>query len=492
MQILKDRKRLEIKDMFNTSNDLIKYIGNTNDKINTKSEIIIKSINKLYNKMINDEGVIKFSRFSRWYPKELGFKKKNVLQLDFWLERGWSGIYGKNRITDIMIERANKAKETKNVLKNKIVINGIEKYKYKMVEFESEIRPHCNCCGYELILKKVNINNKKTEYFFQIESCSNNKCISHEMNKTGKYKAYLPKDVSENKLKELNEIINKSNRLCIDYWVSKGLNVDEAKYEISKIQSSNSKLVKNRFVPSKENLKEIGFSDEEIREICLTPTSIKFWLNKGFTIDEAKIKISENQSNAVKYVDYEKRLLPSNIEYWVERGYNYEQSRLKVSEHQTTFSRDICIDKYGNEEGIKRFIERQNKWLSNYTRNNFSKISQELFWGIIETGELINDEVYFATYKNGDLDNSGTNNEYRLKLNYSFILPDFFVKNKNKIIEFDATYYHRPTPENLLRESIRDTNIIESGYEVFHVSEFDYKNNKQKVIDKCLEFLNKK
>ena len=492
MQILKDRKRQEIKDVFNTSNDLIKYVGDMNDKINTQSEMIIESINKLYDKMINDEGVIKFSRFSRWYPKELGFKKKNVLQLDFWLERGWSEIDGKNRISDIMVERVNKTKETKNKLKNEIVINGIEKYKYKMVEFESEIRPHCNCCGYELTLKKVNINNKKSEYFFKIESCSNNKCISHEMVKTEKYQAYLPKDVSENKLKELNEIINKSNRLCVDYWVNKGLNIDEAKYEISKIQSSNSKLVKNRFVPSKGNLKEIGFSDEEIREICLTPTSIKFWLNKGFTIDEAKIKISENQSNAAKYVDYEKRLLPSNIEYWVERGYNYKQSKLKVSEHQTTFSRDICIDKHGDEEGIKRFIERQNKWLSNYTRNNFSKISQELFWGIMETGGLINDEVYFATYKNGDLDDSGTNNEYRLKLNYSFILPDFFVKNKNKIIEFDGTYYHRPTPENLLRESIRDTNIIESGYEVFHVSECDYKNNKQKVIDKCLEFLNKK
>jgi very-short-patch-repair endonuclease len=76
-------------------------------------------------------------------------------------------------------------------------------------------------------------------------------------------------------------------------------------------------------------------------------------------------------------------------------------------------------------------------------------------------------------------------------LNTSFILPDFFVKNKGKIIEFDGTYYHRPTPENLLRESIRDRNIINSGYKVLHISESEYKKDKQSVLYKCLDFLDK-
>jgi hypothetical protein len=60
------------------------------------------------------------------------------------------------------------------------------------------------------------------------------------------------------------------------------------------------------------------------------------------------------------------------------------------------------------------------------------------------------------------------------------------------VIEFDGTYYHRSTPENSLREEKRDKMILESGYQVLHVSEYDYKNDKQKIIDKCVAFLNKK
>lgn len=491
MLILKDRKRQEIKDVFPTVNDLISYVGSENDKININNRVIIESFNSLYNRMVNDEGVIKFSRFSRWYPKELGFKKKNILQEEFWLERGWSKEETKNFISTIMVERVNKSNKTKEERKNTININGLEKYKYKTVEFESEQQPICKCCGSKLSLVKVNIQNKVDNYFYSIEGCSNDDCETYNMSKTNKYKSYLPTNIANNKLNELSKIINESNRLCVDYWVNKGLKLDEANIEISKIQRENSKQVRNRFIVSKDNLKKRGFSEDEIRKICLTPSSIEFWVNKGYSKDEAKLMVLENQSNASQHVDYGKRLLPSNIEYWVGKGYNYTQAKKRVSEHQRTFSKEICIDKYGEEEGLKRFNERQEKWLRNYTRNSYSKISQELFWGLIESNKLEDNEIYFATYQHGILDNSGKNHEYRLKLNQSFILPDFFVKDLNKIIEFDGTYYHRPTPENLLRESNRDKNIIQSGYEVLHVSESDYKKDKQKVINKCIEFLSK-
>lgn len=72
------------------------------------------------------------------------------------------------------------------------------------------------------------------------------------------------------------------------------------------------------------------------------------------------------------------------------------------------------------------------------------------------------------------------------------ILPDFIGLANRKIIEFDGTYYHRLTPENSLREEKRDKMIIESGYEVLHISEYGYKNDKQEIIDKCVAFLNKK
>jgi hypothetical protein len=240
-------------------------------------------------------------------------------------------------------------------------------------------------------------------------------------------------------------------------------------------------------------LKEKGYSDEDIKRICLTPTNSEFWVNKGFSENEAKNIISKNQTEAAKQVDFEKRLIPSNIEYWVEKGFNYQQAKLKITERQTTFSLDICVQKYGEEDGLKRFNERQIKWLTNYKRTNFSKISQTLFWCILETEPTIkNDNIFFATYNKGNVDDSGKNNEYRLSLLNGVILPDFIDLANRKIIEFDGTYYHRLTPENSLREEKRDKMIIESGYEVLHISEYDYKNDKQEIINKCVAFLNEK
>jgi hypothetical protein len=290
-----------------------------------------------------------------------------------------------------------------------------------------------------------------------------------------------------------NKELKQRNRLCEEYWINKGYTKEEAINEISKQQQKSSKCVKTYHGKSKKMLKEKGYSDEDIKRICLTPTNSEFWVNRGYSENEAKDIISKNQTEAAKQVDFEKRLIPSNIEYWVEKGFNYQQAKLKVTERQTTFSLKICLQKYGEEDGLKRFNERQIKWLTNYKRTNFSKISQTLFWGILETEPTIkNDNIFFATYNKGNVDDSGKNNEYRLSLLNGVILPDFIDLANRKIIEFDGTYYHRLTPENSLREEKRDKMIIESGYEVLHISEYDYKNNKQEIINKCIAFLNKK
>ncbi len=294
-------------------------------------------------------------------------------------------------------------------------------------------------------------------------------------------------------LDKRNKELKQRNRLCEEYWINKGYTKEEAINEISKQQQKSSKCVKTYHGKSKQMLADKGYSEEDIKRICLTPTNSKFWVNKGYSENDSKDIISKNQIVAAKQVDFEKRLIPSNIEYWVEKGFNYEQSKKLVSERQRTFSLEICIKKYGEEDGLKRFNDRQIKWLSNYKKNNFSKISQKLFWDILETEPKIkNKNIHFATYDNGVMDNSGKNNEHRLVLMNGVILPDFIDLDLKRMIEFDGTYYHRNTPENSLREEKRDKMIIESGYEVLHVSEYEYKQNKQEILNKCIAFLNKK
>jgi len=152
----------------------------------------------------------------------------------------------------------------------------------------------------------------------------------------------------------------------------------------------------------------------------------------------------------------------------------------------------ILLKKYGEIDGLIRFNERQVKWLKNYKKSNFSKVSQDLFWEILKVNpSIMVNEIYFATYVNGNLDDSGKNNEFRLKLTERVILPDFIDLTNKKIIEFDGTYYHRLNPENYLRELKRDEMIIKSGYEILHISEKDYYSNKEDIIYKCVNFLNK-
>lgn len=182
--------------------------------------------------------------------------------------------------------------------------------------------------------------------------------------------------------------------------------------------------------------------------------------------------------------------------YWINKGYTEDQAREQLRERQQTFSLEKCIGKYGDAEGEKVWIDRQVKWIDSIKKtrkNGFSKISQILFWEIYHNIKQKKD-IHFAELDiNKEKDTSGKNNEYRLKLNNRVILPDFLDINKKKIIEFDGTYWHGEKiikNSNKLRDSERDKLAIENGFLVFRVKEEEYRKNPSKVLQECLEFLN--
>ena len=186
----------------------------------------------------------------------------------------------------------------------------------------------------------------------------------------------------------------------------------------------------------------------------------------------------------------DKSLLPQNKEYWIKKGYSEKEAKQKVKERQTTFSKEICIEKYGEEEGLKKFKERQYKWINNFPKQNYSMVSQELFWEIYKDIKNKFDDIYFATIENGEKCEN-KNKEYRLKTENTTRSLDFYIHKINKCIEFDGTYWHGEEGKgNKLRDKLRDDEIIKCGIEVFHVKEKDYKDEPSKVIKECLEFLN--
>jgi hypothetical protein len=228
-------------------------------------------------------------------------------------------------------------------------------------------------------------------------------------------------------------------------------------------------------------------TEEERKSI--SPFSPNFYLIKDPNLSlieattMAKNKLSENA--VISWV---------KEEYWMKRGHTQEESRKIISKKQSTFSLEKCIEKYGEEEGRNRWVDRQEKWSKSYKKTNYSKKSQELFSTLYPIIKNKYKNIYFATLdENKEIMDTGKNYEYRLKLKNRLIIPDFYIKDNNKIIEFDGIYWHdytrRNKPENAKREEDKDKELIDSGYSILRINEREWEDNPLGVISKCIDFI---
>jgi len=200
---------------------------------------------------------------------------------------------------------------------------------------------------------------------------------------------------------------------------------------------------------------------------------------------ENHLQKNKNQSN---FVRENKEKFKNNIEYWLAQTDGNIEEATKL--HKKSQTRDLAffVGKYGEIEGTHRHATKIQKWITSFKKCNFSKISQSLFVEIIKNISQL-ENIYFATYNRQDMEKY-SNKEYILRVKNTYIRPDFICLTRKKIIEFDDTYWHSAARANPLREQMRDAKIKEAGYLVLHISENEYNQNKQQVIDKCLHFLN--
>ncbi len=296
------------------------------------------------------------------------------------------------------------------------------------------------------------------------------------------------------RLKKMGVIIPKGSPYSKQYWLERGLEENKIENHIRKLR----------------------------------PVNIEYWLNKGYSKEEAILQIEGQklvslrgcvarfgEEEGVKiWKERENKRSEAgkkgstNLQYWLNKGYSEQEAIIKRKEKQTTFSLDICIQKYGEEEGKKRFTERQNKWNKSLSTGGklkigYSKISQELFYKLLENyGVYDRDEVYFATH----------NKEYRLQKEDGGIwLYDFTDLKNKKIIEFNGDMYHgnpnkykaddypHPFRKNITAQDMWDKDkqkkllAEQNGFEVLVIWDSEYRwGVKEKIINKCIAFLNKK
>jgi very-short-patch-repair endonuclease len=237
-------------------------------------------------------------------------------------------------------------------------------------------------------------------------------------------------------------------------------------------------------------------------------------MKKGYSEDESKLKTQEvmseiHEKTFKKFKDNPEKYKSkntTNIEYYVKKGHTEEESKKLLSKRQSTFSKDICIEKYGEEDGLVVWLDRQTKWQKTLSKNGnikggYSKISQKLFFSIISNykkKEL--DYVFFWT----------KNSEYFLRSDKSIYLYDYVDLKRKKIIEYNGDQYHAnpsiyksddtPHPYNkgkgFTSKDIwaKDENkrllAIENGFDLITIWESEYKKNPQQTLEKCIRFIN--
>ena len=252
--------------------------------------------------------------------------------------------------------------------------------------------------------------------------------------------------------------------------------------------------------------------DEECRAGRRSPWSMNYIGYDGLSDDEKHKRISTLGAQ-VQDTKNKNHNNPLRIDFYIARGYSEDEAKQILAERQCTFSLEKCIEKYGVEEGHNIFNARQEKWQNTLKSKplaeqqrilkakvksianicGYSKISQELFNMIYEQIKDQYVEIYYATHKQ-DNENSNKNFEYEVLLEdeiHRYFL-DFYVKDNNKVIEFDGDYWHGKVG-NKERETAREAHLNRLGFvNILHVKECDFQNNPQQTLEKCLNFIRSK
>lgn len=303
------------------------------------------------------------------------------------------------------------------------------------------------------------------------------------------------------------------------YWTSRGWSHAEAKVrarEFTKNQPKRNSPFGAKFWMSKVN-PDTGtvYTSEEAqyKANSLRPIRKEYWMSRGLSEEDALVKAEQTKkSNSQKGAAASKEIDRETFryfnhrctEYWTSRGMTQEEAEKKVSQLQKTFSLKICQEKYGSVEGKKIWQERQDKWQHTLNQKpqeeknrinrlkvgkgvSVSEAERELF-------ERISCEVHDAQHQYQLVESDVKQFVYDIRKGKRLIEYNGDYWHMNPAI-YESTEVHRRMNKTALEIWSRDQekyNYAQShGYEVMIVWEYDYKNNPDEVVQKCIQFLNK-
>jgi len=287
-------------------------------------------------------------------------------------------------------------------------------------------------------------------------------------------------------LKQLEQkigIIRGANAKCVAYFIKHDLNAWD--FRITEIKKLKNTITEHRYIllmgekhgsaywteistkkkdsqTEEAYIEKYGESQGRLKwsEInCrrgMSSFNTQHWMGQGYTESEAKAKVSEIskrgslKGNGIQQKhrdeDYESwaKKMPTTVDYWVHQGHTEAEAKVMVSKRQTTFSKEKCIEKYGQEIGLKKWEQRQEKWAKSLASNTSnrkigmaSKESLGIFKPAIRLLESLN--IGYSIGLPG-------NAEFQLFGNGRLNLYDFVIEELKLCFEYNGEKFH-PNPQ---------------------------------------------
>ena len=157
------------------------------------------------------------------------------------------------------------------------------------------------------------------------------------------------------------------------YWLARGWSEEESyiKSKENKQKNIKSTYSQQTWLDKINPVTGVNYTvvEADFERNSRRPIRKEYWIKQGYTEEESielahqtKVKNNKKGSNNSKESNVRRVTSKRCIEYFVVRGYSESEASLMVSNNQTLFSKEICIEKYGLEEGTIIWRSRQDSW----------------------------------------------------------------------------------------------------------------------------------
>jgi hypothetical protein len=169
----------------------------------------------------------------------------------------------------------------------------------------------------------------------------------------------------------------KFGKRTLIYWLSRGWSEEESLLKRKHIKRDPEKSPMNiNFWVNK------GYSEKDAESKVKSQRKLnkEYWINRGYNEIEAIEQVSYFQRQQSEKLNKKIKLNPekykgmfnTQIEYWIKKGFDLEESKNMLLKRQKTFSKEICIEKNGEEMGLIIWKNRQEKWINSLNMSQYN------------------------------------------------------------------------------------------------------------------------